>query len=303
VAPNDLQIRVLSEKNKKFKLVQTFLEKKLKAYNQQKLGPSHMKNLGLFIRGPKGRLIGGLVGFTFRGWLFTTLFWVERRYRNRGLGRWLLRKAEKLAWNRGCERARVETGNFQAPYFYPKLGYRRVGGLRLSKKISENIFIRKFHRSDFQDKGTNNIPALLGLRVEVLTGTASKFKKTAKLLHQRLVSFSANKAGAFHHRNIVLEARTRKNRLVGGLSGETQWQWLNVNMVWLDPAYRGKGWGTRLFKMTQAKALQRGCRHVVTRRYDFQAPDYFKKLGFQSYTRIKDYPKGHNFLFLTKNLK
>ncbi len=262
-----------------------------------------MKSLGLFIREPRGRLAGGLVGFTFRGWLFTTLFWVERRYRNRGLGRWLLGKAEKSAWNRGCEWARVETGNFQAPYFYPKLGYRRAGGLRLSKKISENIFIKKFLRPDFRDKGTENIPALLGLRVEVLTGTASKFKKTAKLLYRRLVSFSANKAGAFHRQNIVLEARNRKNKLVGGLSGDTQWKCLNVDMLWLDPAYRGKGWGTRLFKITQAKALQRGCRQVVARRYDFQAPDFFKKLGFQTYSRIKDYPKGHSFLFLTKNLK
>ena len=129
MARDDLKIRFLSKKNQKCAAVQNFLEKKLTAYNQQKLGPSHLKSLCLLVREPKGHLVGGLVGFTFRGWLFTTLLWVERRYRNRGLGLWLLGKAEKIGWSRGCEWARVETGNFQAPYLYPKLGYRRAGGL------------------------------------------------------------------------------------------------------------------------------------------------------------------------------
>ena len=43
--------------------------------------------------------------------------------RGRGHGRQLLAAAEHYAVERGCTRAWLTTFSFQAPEFYPKLGY------------------------------------------------------------------------------------------------------------------------------------------------------------------------------------
>lgn len=71
-----------------------------------------------------GDLAGGLVGHTWTTWLHVTYLWVAEAHRGAGLGSHLLSKAESLASeNRGCQAARLETWDFQAPDFYTKQGY------------------------------------------------------------------------------------------------------------------------------------------------------------------------------------
>ncbi|MDX6362471.1 GNAT family N-acetyltransferase [Streptomyces sp. NPDC058274] len=70
---------------------------------------------------------GGLVGYTWAGWLHVTYLWVDDRYRGAGLGSRLLASAERLSVEeRGCRSSRLETWDFQAPEFYKKQGYEVV---------------------------------------------------------------------------------------------------------------------------------------------------------------------------------
>ncbi|MGW0135503.1 GNAT family N-acetyltransferase [Streptomyces sp. NPDC003299] len=74
-----------------------------------------------------GDLAGGLVGYTWAGWLHVDYLWVDRTHRSRGLGYRLLARAEHLArTERACAAARLETWDFQAPDFYRKQGYEVV---------------------------------------------------------------------------------------------------------------------------------------------------------------------------------
>ncbi|MFH0177114.1 GNAT family N-acetyltransferase [Streptomyces cacaoi] len=76
---------------------------------------------------PGGDLAGGLVGHTWTTWLHVTYLWVDARHRGTGLGSALLAEAERIAREqRGCDRVRLETWDFQAPEFYRRQGYEVV---------------------------------------------------------------------------------------------------------------------------------------------------------------------------------
>ncbi|MEU5769906.1 GNAT family N-acetyltransferase [Streptomyces asoensis] len=76
---------------------------------------------------PEGELAGGLVGHTWTTWLHVTWLWVDARHRGGGLGGRLLAEAERVARaERGCDRVRLETWDFQAPGFYRRQGYEVV---------------------------------------------------------------------------------------------------------------------------------------------------------------------------------
>jgi GNAT superfamily N-acetyltransferase len=101
----------------------------LEAYNEIRW-PQHppWQPLAIFLR-DEARIVAGLAGETYCGWLFVKYLWVSDGLRGRGVGRELMAQAEVLARERGCHSAHLETFSFQARGFYEKLGYKEFGRL------------------------------------------------------------------------------------------------------------------------------------------------------------------------------
>jgi GNAT superfamily N-acetyltransferase len=100
----------------------------LHTFNAPHLGPADHRPLAVLARGG-GRLLGGLVGETGRGFLQIDLLWVAPEVQGAGLGSRLLRAAETEAHRRGCRGAWVSTYDFQARPFYERHGYTVFGTL------------------------------------------------------------------------------------------------------------------------------------------------------------------------------
>lgn len=88
--------------------------------------------------------------------------------------------------------------------------------------------------------------------------------------------------------------------MAGGLAGHTWTTWLHVTYLWVDERYRGTGLGSRLLAEAEATAGGRGCRAARLETWDFQAPDFYRKQGYEVACVIPDYPPGATEYTLTK---
>ncbi|MBJ7904909.1 GNAT family N-acetyltransferase [Streptomyces sp. DSM 110735] len=91
--------------------------------------------------------------------------------------------------------------------------------------------------------------------------------------------------------------------LSGGLVAHTWAGWLHITHLWVDTAHRGTGLGTRL--LTDAENLARttrACTHARLETWDFQAPAFYRKQGYEIVCEIPDYPPGVTEYTLTKKL-
>ena len=99
----------------------------LHEYNFATTGYRDGHELSCFLHDDNGALVAGIAGFTWGGYARIDLLWVDEPLRRHGLGRTLLASAESEARQRGCTTIVLDTHSFQAPEFYPALGYEKVG--------------------------------------------------------------------------------------------------------------------------------------------------------------------------------
>lgn len=91
--------------------------------------------------------------------------------------------------------------------------------------------------------------------------------------------------------------------VVGGLVGHTWATWLHVAYLWVDERCRGGGLGSHLLSRAEHLArTSRGCRSSRLETWDFQAPGFYLKQGYEVVCVIPDYPPGITEYTLTKHL-
>ncbi len=121
-------------------------------------------------------------------------------------------------------------------------------------------------------------------------------------IHEGLRRFNEPHSGPYDRQDLLVTARAPGGGLAGGLTGLTNWQWLYVDYLWLDEAWRGGGLGSRLLRMAEEEAVRRGCRWSRLYTYDFQAPGFYAKHGYEQWGVLEDYPPGHRQIWFRKAL-
>jgi GNAT superfamily N-acetyltransferase len=106
-----------------------FVRAQLSAFNRDRIAGDCFEPLLVLVRDAEGRIVAGLTGVTYWGWLDTQVLWVEESLRGQGVGRALLAAAEEEAVRRDCRYAHLDTMSFQALPFYEKQGYVVFGEL------------------------------------------------------------------------------------------------------------------------------------------------------------------------------
>ncbi|MGB6779225.1 MAG: GNAT family N-acetyltransferase [Planococcus citreus] len=103
------------------------------------------------------------------------------------------------------------------------------------------------------------------------------------------------------HLNFVL--KDDDGTIMGGLTATTFWQHLHVDFLWVDDSLRGQGQGSALLEQMEQAAKEKGCRLITLDTFSFQAPDFYKRNGYEVFGMLEDHPKGFSQYFLQKRLE
>jgi len=90
--------------------------------------------------------------------------------------------------------------------------------------------------------------------------------------------------------------------LIGGLWGRTVYDWLIIELLIVPERLRGQGLGTELLRRAEEAARARGCIGVYLDSFDFQAPGFYLKHGYEEIGALDSPSYGVKRRFFTKPL-
>jgi ribosomal protein S18 acetylase RimI-like enzyme len=123
-----------------------------------------------------------------------------------------------------------------------------------------------------------------------------------QFLEDQINEHNLQRTGRRDFRSLASFVRDDHGVIVAGLHAFTWAGWLEIKFLWVREDLRGQGYGRRLVEAAEAEARARGCRHVWLDSYTFQAPAFYRKLGYEVFGVLDEYPTPHGRVFLTKTL-
>ena len=123
-----------------------------------------------------------------------------------------------------------------------------------------------------------------------------------RFLEERLYEFNVQATGIADGTYLGLFLRAADGSTVGGAFGWTWGGTCFVRYLFVPANMRNQGHGTALIRTIEKEAEVRKCRQIVVETYDFQAPRFYEKLGFEVVGQVADYPRGHQFQTLVKRI-
>lgn len=121
-------------------------------------------------------------------------------------------------------------------------------------------------------------------------------------VEEGLEAYNRAQTGVDDARRLAIFVRDGAGNVVGGLTGWTWWGWLSIDILWLAESVRHAGIGSQLVGQAEAEALARGCSGVILNTMSFQAPDFYRTLGYTEYATLDGFAGPHRRYYFTKRL-
>lgn len=123
------------------------------------------------------------------------------------------------------------------------------------------------------------------------------------IIGRGIAEYNREQAGDNRFQRLCYVMKSPDGEIVGGVLGETYWDWFYVDLLWVKAEHRGSGYGRQLLARAEEEARARGAKNVYLDTFSFQSPDFYKKQGYEVFGELDDYPAGHQRFFLRKRLE
>src|SRR5215218_6260352 len=137
-----------------------------------------------------------------------------------------------------------------------------------------------------------------------LTISVDRAPKTEDVAQVRAGVMAHNEAavGRASVQPLAFYIRDESGAIRGGLVGYLAWQWLYVDLLWVDTPFRRMGYGTGLLAEAERVAREHDCVAARLDTYEFQARPFYERQGYAVYGVLEGYPAGTRQYSLRKSL-
>lgn len=126
--------------------------------------------------------------------------------------------------------------------------------------------------------------------------------EAAAVVDQGLDTFNAQAAPLHEVMPLSCFVRDDTGRVVGGAVGRRWGSLCELQQLWVDERHRGAGLGAALMAAFEHRAIAHGCRVCVLETLSFQAPGFYRRLGYRTVLERDDYPHGIHKHYMRKAL-
>lgn len=127
-------------------------------------------------------------------------------------------------------------------------------------------------------------------------------KELSARLDEELTAFNRAATGVDDDSSLSVRATDDSGGIIGGLTGWTWGTLGGVSMLWVRDDQRGSGLGTKLMRAAEDEARRRGCTRMTVSSFTFQAPPFYRRLGYVETGRMEGIPGGNADVYFTKSL-
>ena len=255
--------------------------------DEASLRPEPVRHLTIPLRDATGAIEGGLVGISYYDWLIVEMLFVPEALRGHGLGTQLMRAAEAVAAARGCRGVWLDTSSPDAWRFYRRLGYQEFA------TVADHPAGRPRH---FLARLAPHPGSTGALEVQ-----EARDPQAAAVIGQALDAVGAALFGPDTSRaTLAITAEDDAGQNLGGLWMRVRWGWLFLDLFILAEQARRGGTGARILAMAEAAARASGLTGVWLDTFGFQAPGFYRHLGYTPLGELPDYPAPHGRHYLAK---
>jgi GNAT superfamily N-acetyltransferase len=119
---------------------------------------------------------------------------------------------------------------------------------------------------------------------------------------KNLLNLTLNKYRMAFIEEINLCLKDDNGDIVAGINRAICWNWMEISILWVVDNYRSQGYGKRLLEEAEKVPRAKKCTLIKLDTFSFQAPEFYKKYGYELIATIEDAPLGSKHFYYKKDL-
>lgn len=127
-------------------------------------------------------------------------------------------------------------------------------------------------------------------------------KNEIEFVNNALEKFNNMHVGPDNHVLLNIVEYDENQNVIAGILGGTYWEWLHIDILWVDEKFRRKKIGSQLLIAAENEAKKRGRHSVHVDTMSWQAPEFYKKHGYELISELDNIPNGYKKFHFIKRL-
>ena len=122
--------------------------------------------------------------------------------------------------------------------------------------------------------------------------------RTGEFINKAFTDYAISRAVELNFDEYCIIAENDDGQVIGAITGRAYYNEVHIGDLIIDETYRGNDIGTKLVRAVEDAYRGKGYTKITLTTFGFQAPDFYKKLGYSlEFVREDPDPKLSKYFF------